>query len=413
MHCLVNSSRNVLSSKMRLTKRALDGWDSPAFSSIFLVRTESCSRSFVHAHPPASNANRWVAIAMNKYTSKVLALIIISTILTSCGKVENVQTPPSLIKQNTPITSVSPTSSPTAESLPTITPYPTTLADATAQAFNFVLCNNNPISWWDISPNGKWLAATCTDENGTGESPLFVSSIDRSRNWKIHYSDYIFSPSIEKIGLSLDKHDGVIPKYWSKDGRFLFAIVGSRLDGCCWISGSRYSLLVRLNLETGEQVALLNVDYYSANVFNFIISASDRYLLFTPPSANQLYDFAVLDFQTWKTQEVFLKVKRDVHMDYAKLSPKEDKVILPLFIFNDLPVGHYFIDSIALIDLSSREQDILIANIKPEEQLYPIQWLDDKHVLISNINPIYDSSDKIERQWILDIISRQLEEKTP
>jgi MFS-type transporter involved in bile tolerance (Atg22 family) len=43
----------------RRTKHALDGWDSAAFSGIFLARTESCSRSFIHARPPASNANRW------------------------------------------------------------------------------------------------------------------------------------------------------------------------------------------------------------------------------------------------------------------------------------------------------------------------------------------------------------------
>jgi len=41
------------------TKRALDGWDSAAFSGIFYAQTESCSWSFIHARPPASNANRW------------------------------------------------------------------------------------------------------------------------------------------------------------------------------------------------------------------------------------------------------------------------------------------------------------------------------------------------------------------
>ena len=41
------------------TQRALDGWDSAPFSGFFYTRTESCSRSFIHARPPASNANRW------------------------------------------------------------------------------------------------------------------------------------------------------------------------------------------------------------------------------------------------------------------------------------------------------------------------------------------------------------------
>jgi hypothetical protein len=42
-----------------LTMRALDGWDSAPSSSFIYTRTESCSRSFIHARPPASNANRW------------------------------------------------------------------------------------------------------------------------------------------------------------------------------------------------------------------------------------------------------------------------------------------------------------------------------------------------------------------
>ena len=83
-------------------------------------------------------------------------------------------------------------------------------------------------------------------------------------------------------------------------------------------------------------------------------------------------------------------------MSYAILSPKEDKVILPLFIF--VPYDDYYVDSIALIDLVSGKQDILITNIKPEEELYPTQWIDENHVLISNVNPVYNSDDKTERR---------------
>ena len=44
--------------KNGLTKRALDGWDSAAFSGFFYAQAESCSRSFVHARPPPSNPSR-------------------------------------------------------------------------------------------------------------------------------------------------------------------------------------------------------------------------------------------------------------------------------------------------------------------------------------------------------------------
>ena len=35
----------------RLTKRALDGWDSAEFSGFFYTQTESCSQSFI-VRPP-------------------------------------------------------------------------------------------------------------------------------------------------------------------------------------------------------------------------------------------------------------------------------------------------------------------------------------------------------------------------
>src|SRR6266508_1582509 len=403
---------NNLQPQNKLTQRAPDWWESAHFQKVCVARSWFRQSGVVSSHPPAGNASRWVAIAMKSHLSKFLALIVLSTFLISCGKVEPIQTPPTVIKQSTPIISITPTISPTTESIivSTTTPFPTTLADATVRAFDSVLCNSDVVSWWDISPNGKWLAATCTSENGTEESPLFVSSMDHSRNWKIYYSDYIFGRLIDKMGLSLDRADKVHLRYWSKDGRFLFATVGSRLDGCCWITGSRYVLLVRLNLETGEQVALLNSEYYSANTFNFTFSESERYLLFTPPS-RQPYDFAILDFQTWETQEIHLKYEKAVHMAYAKLSPKEDKLILPLFKF--IPYDYYYVDSIALIDLASGRQDILIAGIEPEEELFPIQWTDDNHVLISNINPVYYAGIKTEKHWILDINSGQLKEEAP
>jgi hypothetical protein len=70
------------------------------------------------------------------------------------------------------------------------------------------------------------------------------------------------------------------------------------MSGCCW-KGLRNVLLVRLDLETGEQMEILSSDF----AFDFIISDSDRYIAFTPHSG-QLYDFAVLDLETQETQEV-------------------------------------------------------------------------------------------------------------
>ena len=55
----------------RPTKRALDGWDSAAFSGFSYTQAESCSRSFIHARPPASNANRWATQEQNAKLSLI------------------------------------------------------------------------------------------------------------------------------------------------------------------------------------------------------------------------------------------------------------------------------------------------------------------------------------------------------
>jgi hypothetical protein len=154
----------------------------------------------------------------------------------------------------------------------------------------------------------------------------------------------------------------------------------------------------------------LRTDYYSANTFDFIISDSDRYLLFTPPS-KQPYDFAILDFQTWETQEVFLKFEKDIDVAYAIISPDEGKVILPLF--ENLEFNDYYVNSIALIDFITGKQDILVSDLTPENELFPIRWKDNSHVLLGNINPVYNVDNRKESYWLLDINSGQLEEETP
>jgi hypothetical protein len=53
----------VYAGENRPTKRALDGWDSAAFSGFIYTQAESCSQSFIHIRPPASNAGRWATLA--------------------------------------------------------------------------------------------------------------------------------------------------------------------------------------------------------------------------------------------------------------------------------------------------------------------------------------------------------------
>jgi hypothetical protein len=140
---------------------------------------------------------------------------------------------------------------------------------------------------------------------------------------------------------------------------------------------------VRLNLETGEQVALLNnTDFYNLKL-TFQISDSDRYLLFTPDSW-QAYDLAVLDLQTWKTRTVKLESAGEIDLNYAVLSPDEEKIVLPLFKQQQPDANDYRVDALLLIDLATGHQRLLVSDLKPEEELYPVRFEDAQAVLLSN-----------------------------
>ncbi len=217
----------------------------------------------------------------------------------------------------------------------------------------------------------------CYDENGKEESPLQVVNLDHSKEWKIYYNDYAKG----HIG---DRHDGIMPYRWSNDGKFLYAVAGSRLSGCCWIGG-KYVLLVRLNLETGVVEELLNTTDPSTTLRNsFTISENDRYLLFTPVT-EQPYDFAVLDLLSKETRVVKLIKSEYINLDFAVMSPYEDIIVLPYF--KNIEFNDYMVISLALIDLNSNEQRILISELKKGEELYPISWIDKEHVLISSSYP--------------------------
>lgn len=288
--------------------------------------------------------------------------------------------------------------------VPKITPssLPTTQAQATFEAFG-PLCNDINFSpETEISPDGRWIAATCFGENNTFDSPLRVVSLDRSKDWKIYYRDFL------KGNAGYDVRYSLFPYRWSKDGRFLYSAAWSNESGCCWL-GLRYRLLVRLNLETGEHIELLNsTDYFSASAFDFTISENDRYLLFTPPTL-QPYDFAILDLQTWETRTVNLDFPRYIDLTLALISPAGDKIVMPLFIH--VEYNFHRSDSIGLVDLSTETQRLLITEIKPDETYYPIRWVDANHILIGH--RILSGKPSVQQQinyWLLNINTTQMTE---
>jgi len=286
---------------------------------------------------------------------------------------------------------------------PTITPspFPTTSAQATIETFG-PLCKDTQFApETEISPDGQWITATCFRENGTLDSPLRVVSLNRLKDWKIYYRDYL------KGNAGYDFRYSLFPYRWSKDGRFLYTAAWSNESGCCWL-GLRYRLLVRLNLETGEQIELLNsTDYLSARAFDFTISESGRYLLFTSPTYQQ-YDFAILDLHGWKTRIINLDFPRYIDLTLALISPAGDKIVLPLFI--QVKNNDYRTDSIGLVDLITGAQKLLITGLKQDEKYYPIRWIDANQVLLSNIPSGEPRYQQPINYWLLNINTAQITE---
>jgi hypothetical protein len=221
------------------------------------------------------------------------------------------------------------------------------------------------------------------------------------KTWKIYYGDFA------KGNHTDDRHDTIVPYRWSKDGRFLYATASSRLSGCCWI-GRRYVLLIRVNLETGEQVEILNATDHSSSLgFDFIISDSDRYLIFVSPTS-QPYDFAILDLLTWETQAVSLKFPGTLDLYFAVLSPDEKKLVLQTYEWNET-LSDFEMDSIILIDLKTNKEKLLVSGLSREKVLYPVRWLDNTHVLLNTVAPNYRDYPVYQAEdWIVDINTGEL-----
>jgi len=349
---------------------------------------------------------------MKKYFAQMFATILLGALFVSCSSKQTVNTPSNTENLPTPskestltqaststITPATFTLTPTIEPTSTPSPLPATLERATIKAFGPV-CGSTNIYGSEISPGGKWVAVICQSENGTEDSPLEIISTDHSKNWKMYYRDFF------KGNSGYDHHDSLIPYRWSKDGRFLYAFSGARLSGCCWVGG-RNTLLVRLNLETGEQVEFLNATDYTF-LFDFIISDSDNYLIFAPLT-NQSNDLIIWDLQTGKTRTITLQFEYPIDLYYAIISPNEEKIIVQLFKFYDAD-RDFKLDAIALIDLKTHEQKVLISGLSlKEEELYPVRWLDNSQVLLNTVAPDYrDYPAYSAEEWIININTGEL-----
>jgi hypothetical protein len=222
-----------------------------------------------------------------------------------------------------------------------------------------------------ISPDGLWISTVCRDKDSLS-SYLRVLNIQNGNEWRIYHSDYSKGPEDYSWG-------EITPYHWTSNGKFLYADSGSRWDGCCWIGGDL--LLVRLNLENGQQVEIANYINYGMSVpgVNFSISSNDRYVLYIPQDGKD--NLFVLDTYNWKQRTI--KIRFDnTGAGYTLMSNNSERILLALMEYPQEIQGDLTYGSLVLIDLTDGLQKKVLSGYDFWDLPLPERWQDDNHVIL-------------------------------
>ena len=226
-----------------------------------------------------------------------------------------------------------------------------------------------------ISPDDRWIVMECEGVDGGVDPYLQVVSIQGDKKWSIHYADYA-------KGTYYDRRNTIRVARWSADGKYLYATSEDTGSGCCWIGWD--VLLIRLNLEDGQQTAIANY-IGEGTEMNISLSPSERYLLYIPQDGkNNLY---IWDTKDSKQRVIKLEDTR-AGAGHTLMSNDDQKVILVLRDYPKEFQGDLTFSSLVLIDLKSGSQRILLSGIEYHETPIPVSWMDNDHVLLQKNNEL-------------------------
>jgi WD40 repeat protein len=309
-------------------------------------------------------------------------LLVITLLLSACSNAPAQSTIPPRITSTATFQSTetpTPTETPTLRSTKTpvskkvmaITEtYEAQLSvEATVAALG-TICQSPSINYLArISRDGQWIAIACQGVDGEIDSHLQVISLQGDKKWTIHYADYA-------KGTYYDRRNRINLAHWSTDGKYLYATSESTVSGCCWIGWDL--LLIRLNLETGQQTVI--ADYIDkAAGMNISFSPSDKYILYIPQDGeNNLH---IWDMQASKERVIKLE-DTGAGAGHALMSNDDQKVILVLRDYPKEYQGDLTFGSLVLIDLKNGSQIKLLSGMDYHETPLPVNWQDNDHVLL-------------------------------
>ncbi len=313
----------------------------------------------------------------------LLSLLLITACTAQSSRADNAALPSTTaavisVEPKTPTVSLA-TSSPTASPTPTQKPAetksptpavsPATLTPSPSLTPVATICD--PPARQDaseISPDGQWTAVQCEGKDGVVDSYLRVVSRPGGQVWTVRFADYAH-------GEKYDSQDKVYAFHWSHNGKYLYASALSRWEGCCWVGHEQ--LLVRLNLENGQQTEIVN--YIGAlSPVDFAFSSDDRYFLYIPQGDENLY---IQDLHTWRKRTIKLDFKTS-GAGYALMSHDNQKLILMLIEVSQNNQQWDQRGSIIIINLQNNAQRKLVSDMPFENIPVPIRWQDEDHVLL-------------------------------
>lgn len=319
---------------------------------------------------------------MKSYSVVFLIVILLATC--SQQPVQDVNQVSSTSTITPEITKTMPPSSTPRPIVPTETLSPQARVEAALAGTGKICESPADDSYGEISPDGNWFAMVCRGSIAILDSYLKVINIHKGKEWIINGIDYV-------------KEDILYPLYpyhWSTDGKYLYAKASTRVSGCCWIGG--YVLLVRLDLENGQQTEIANFVEEIPTGLSFSISADDKYFLSTPFASLQ-----ILDLQTGEKREFSIDVG-DGSVGYPLMSLDGSKVILVLREYPQEIQGDLTYGSLVLVDLNSGSQKKLLSGMDFYETPIPVSWQNNDNVLLQNE----------DKYWLLNIKTAKLTETT-
>ena len=204
-----------------------------------------------------------------------------------------------------------------------------------------------------LSPNGAWAVFL----NGSG---IKIIGVDGTKEWEITFP-----------GLSGTQGSGTVSvANWAMDKKFLYVFPrqDSADGGYEWFWGSKWTKLVRLDLETGDWVD-------TKMGYSFSFSPDDRYLAYRSEQGIHIHDLLT-------EKEKIIQVR---YAEYGRFtwSPDSQKIVFVASLNEDDLENKENGFTALLLDVNNQTIKTLFEN--NTEFLYPVEWIDANQVAFEKI----------------------------